>query len=172
MTNLTPDSLTGRVLLRDVAQEDLPIFFQHQLDPEAIKMAAFRSRGWDAFVTHWTKILGDDSVIKKTILVDGHVAGNIVIFGQPGERAVGYWLGKEYWGKGIASAALAQLLRQASARPLYAHVAKGNMASLRVLQKCGFTISGEDKSPSNTPGEVVEEFILTLQHQSLTPCTS
>jgi len=90
------------------------------------------------------------------------VAGNVVSWGQSGERAIGYWIGKEYWGKGIATKALSEFLRVLKTRPLYAHVAKHNIASLQVLKKCGFTISGEDKVSSNIPGEKVEEFILTL----------
>jgi RimJ/RimL family protein N-acetyltransferase len=152
-----PIELTGGVLLRDVAEGDLPTFFEHQLDPDANQMAAFPARARDAFMAHWTKILGDETVITKTILFDGHVAGNVVSWQQSGEREVGYWIGKEYWGKGIATKALSEFLSHVTARPLYAHVAKHNIASIRVLEKCGFTISGE-----SAPGEEVEEFILIL----------
>jgi len=69
---------------------------------------------------------------------------------------------KNYWGKGIATKALAAFPGHVKARPLYAHVAKHNIASIRVLEKCGFTICGEDKGFSNARGEEVEEFILTL----------
>ena len=151
------------VILRDVTEEDLPIFFEHQLDRDANQMAAFPARDRDAFMAHWRKnVLGDETVTAKTILFDGHVAGNVVSWGQSGERAIGYWIGKEYWGKGIATKALSEFLRVLKTRPLYAHVAKHNIASLQVLKKCGFTISGEDKVSSNIPGEKVEEFILTL----------
>jgi RimJ/RimL family protein N-acetyltransferase len=151
------------VLLRDVTQSDLPIFFEQQLDPEATRMAAFPARDGDAFTAHWTKILGDETITKKTILFDGHVAGNIVSFEQGGKPQVGYWIGKEYWGKGIATKALSKFLGYVEARPLYAHVAKHHIASIRVLEKCGFTICGEDKEFSNAGGEEVEEFILKLE---------
>ena len=75
---------------------------------------------------------------------------------------MGYWIGKEYWGRGIASIALAEFLLLQNSRPLYAHVAKHNKASLRVLEKCGFTITGEDKISSEAFDEDVEEFILKL----------
>jgi RimJ/RimL family protein N-acetyltransferase len=155
--------MTSDVLLRDVTEGDLPIFFEHQMDPDANQMAAFPPRDRDAFMTHWTKkILGDDTVTKKTILFDGQVAGNIVSFEHCGETQVGYWIGKQYWGKGIATRALSEFLDRVKARPLHAHVAKHNLGSLRVLEKCGFRICGEDKAPSNAGGEPVEEFILTL----------
>ncbi len=154
--------MTSDVLLRDVTEGDLPIFFDHQLDPDANHMAAFPARDRDAFTAHWTKILGDETIIKKTILLDGHVAGNIVSFEQFGKPLVGYWIGKEYWGKGVATKALSEFLGHVQARPLYARVAKHNIASIRVLEKCGFTICGEDKGFSNAGGEEVEEFILKL----------
>jgi RimJ/RimL family protein N-acetyltransferase len=144
--------LTSDVLLRDVTEGDLPIFFDHQLDPDATQMAAFPARDREPFMAHWAKILADETIIKKTILCDGHVAGNIVSWEQLGERLVGYWIGKHYWGKGVATKALAAFLGHVTARPLYAHVAKHNIASIRVLEKCGFTVSGEE----------VEEVILKL----------
>ena len=98
----------------------------------------------------------------KAILFDGHVAGNIVSWEQSGQREIGYWLGKEYWGKGIATKALAEFLGYVKIRPLVAHVAKHNIGSLRVLQKCGFVISGEDKFPDEKDQEI-EEVILTLE---------
>jgi RimJ/RimL family protein N-acetyltransferase len=126
------------LLLRDLIASDLPIFFKQQLDPVANQMADFPARDQDAFMAHWIKILAEESNILKTILYDDQVAGNIVSWEQSGEREVGYWLGREYWGKGIATRALAAFLELVAARPLYAYVAKHNLASIRVLEKYGF----------------------------------
>ena len=82
--------------------------------------------------------------VTRTILDNGRVAGNVVIFGPPEERLVGYWIGREYWGKGIATRGLALLLDEIAERPLFAHVAKTNVGSVRVLEKCGFTVTGEE----------------------------
>lgn len=136
--------MTGDVRLRDVAEADLPIFYEHQLDPEATQMADFPSRGRDAFMAHWAKILADATLGKQTILVDGEVAGNIVSFDQNGQREVGYWIGKGYWGRGVATRALAAFLAHETVRPLSAFVAKHNIGSRRVLEKCGFTIYREE----------------------------
>jgi RimJ/RimL family protein N-acetyltransferase len=152
--------MTGNVLLREVTEDDLPIFFEHQSNPEANQMAAFPARDWDTFRAHWTKILADETVIQKTILFDGQVAGNIVSFEQFDERYVGYWIGKQYWGQGVATKALSAFLIQVKTRPLYARVAKHNIASRRVLEKCGFAICGEGKV--SDAGEEIEEFILKL----------
>ena len=136
--------LTGGVLLRDVEKDDLPVFFEHQLDPEATRMAGFPARDREAFLAHWNRILGDESVVKKTVLFHGEVAGNVVSFVQSGDREVGYWIGREYWGRGVATRALSGFLALEARRPLYAHVAKHNAASIRVLENCGFRISGEE----------------------------
>ena len=144
------------ITLRDVIQEDLPVFFEHQLDPVATEMAAFPSRDREAFMAHWAKIMKNAEVIIKTILFDGQVAGNIVSFEMDGRREVGYWVGREFWGKGIASESLRQFLGHEMRRPLFAHVARNNVASKKVLEKCGFEVIG-------TEGKESEELILTLE---------
>src|SRR5467141_1293250 len=111
------------VTLREVTQEDLPIFFEHQLDADATRMAAFPSRDRDAFMAHWARIMSNKTGILNTILADDTVAGNVLYWEAAGEPNIGYWLGKTHWGKGIASAALAQFLTKIEARPVYAHVA-------------------------------------------------
>lgn len=154
--------MTNNIQLRDAIDADLLTFFEQQKDPEAAQMAAFPSRSRDGFMSHWTKIMSDDSILIKTILFNGDIAGNIVCFDQLGEREVGYWLGREYWGKGIATHALKEFLKGIETRPLYAHVAKHNIASRRVLEKCGFVVSGEDRFFSQILGDDIEEYILVL----------
>ena len=149
------------VSLREVTEKDLPAFFEHQLDPEAVRMSAFPPRDRDAFVAHWTRILGDESIVKKTVLVDGRVAGNVVSFEAEGE--VGYWLGRDFWGKGVAREALSRFLAVEGTRRLRARVATGNVASIRVLEKCGFTLSGTEVERLNARGEEVEMLHLVLR---------
>jgi RimJ/RimL family protein N-acetyltransferase len=156
-------SMNAEVQLRDVSDNDLPIFFEHQMDPEANRMAAFTPRKEEEFFAHWNKIMADEAVVKKTVLFNGQVAGSVVSFERDGDREVGYWIGREYWGKGIATTALSAFLGHVSARPLYAHVAKDNIASIRVLEKCGFTVSRRFKAIATDRGEAVEEVILKLE---------
>ena len=150
-----------KVSLRDVQEGDLHIFYEQQLDPEAMRMAAFPARDYETFMAHWDKGLGNATTILQAIVFQGEVAGNIVSWEQSGECNVGYWLGKKYWGKGIASAALSLFLKQVITRPLFAHVAKHNSASIRVLQKCGFSTCRVAQF-SDTDGEEGEEFIMML----------
>lgn len=153
-------------ILRNVLSTDLPIFFEQQLDSEANYRAAFTTKHPDdreAFNAHWDRILADESNINKTILFEGQVAGHISSFIMFDEREVSYWLGKEFWGKGIASAALLEFLGYIETRPLYARAVKDNLASLRVLEKCGFEIFGHNKDFADGRGEEVEEVILRLE---------
>jgi RimJ/RimL family protein N-acetyltransferase len=122
-----------------VTEDDLPIFYDHQRDPVANRMAAFQPRERDAFMTHWASILRDTSGVERTIELDGTVVGYVVLFGFEGRREVGYWIGREFWGRGVATRALSAFLDEVTERPIYAGVAKTNVASIRVLEKCGFT---------------------------------
>ena len=150
------------VTLREVEEADLPVFFAHQQDPVACEMAAFPPRDRDAFMIHWKRILADESPITRTILLGDRVAGNLVCYEQEGRRLIGYWLGREFWGKGVASRSLSAFVSMISGRPLYAYVATGNVASIRVLENCGFEVYGDDSSAAATGGEVVDEFIYRL----------
>jgi RimJ/RimL family protein N-acetyltransferase len=149
------------IQLRDVEPTDLPIFYEQQLDADASRMAAFPARDRAAFDAHWAiNVLGNSSAVKQTILVNGQVAGNIGSWLQDGVRLVGYWLGKEHWGKGVATRALIALLRLVTERPLYAHVAKHNTGSIRVLEKCGFRVEREESVED--VGNDVAELVLVL----------
>ena len=154
--------MAGDVVLRDVVAGDLPIFFVHQQDPDAVRMAAFPARDREAFDAHWAKILADASVITRTVVADGEVAGYIGSFGPASAREVGYWIGRAFWGQGVGTAALTAFLVHVPTRPLYAHVAASNVGSLRVLERCGFSVVGEARAPAATGGEAVDELILRL----------
>lgn len=136
--------MSGDVVLRPVRDEDLPVFYVHQSDPEANRMASFPARDRAAFDAHWEKIRADATIVIRTIEFQGAVAGNLVSFEKDGAREVGYWLGREFWGRGIASRALAQFLELVSVRPLHAVLAPHNIASRRVLEKCGFRFEAEE----------------------------
>jgi RimJ/RimL family protein N-acetyltransferase len=121
-------------------------------------MAAFPSRDRDAFMAHWAKTLANDSALTMTIVADGEVAGSIGCWEADGHRFVGYWIGREFWGRGIATQALAELVGMVEARPLYAHVVKSNVASIRVLEKNGFV-----EVDRHTSDDGIEELLLELQ---------
>ena len=131
-------------------------------------MAAFTHKDpadRDAFEAHWARIMADDKITTKTILVDGRVAGSVGCFVEEefGKPEVTYWLGKEYWGKGVATRALSAFTNELKERPLYGRAARDNIASIRVLEKCGFSLIGYDKGFANARGREIEEAILELK---------
>ncbi len=162
MSDLPPNTVT----LRDTVESDLPTLFIQQQDPEANFMAAFTSRDPSdraAFDTHWHKIMHDDTVINKTILYNGEIAGSIAKFIMFGQPEIGYWIGKEFWGKGIATQALKAFLEIVPIRPIYAAAAKDNPGSLRVLQKCGFVITGYGRAFAEARSQEIDEAYLELK---------
>jgi RimJ/RimL family protein N-acetyltransferase len=153
---------SGLVRLRNVERDDLPRMFQMQLDPDSNRMAATIPRSAEAFEAHWAKTLKDPSVTAKVILLGEKMVGNVSCFHTDGQANVGYWVSREHWGKGIASRALKLLLLEVPTRPLYAHVATSNGASLRVLHKCGFVVERVQVSPASDRYAECEEAILVL----------
>ena len=125
-------------------------------------MAAFPSRDRASFLAHWAKIRADPTARQQTILLDGQVAGSILSFERSGKREIGYWIDREFWGRGIATRALAMYLLCERERPLYAQVVKSNLASIRVLEKCGFAIVGECGWPPEAPVGDLEEWLFEL----------
>lgn len=150
--------------LRAVQSSDIEALFRHHADPVAQTMAAFASRPWDAFVEHWqTRILDDPAVVKRVIEFDGQVAGSIVGFERDNLAQVGYWLGRAYWGRGLATRALREFLQIHPVRPLHAFVARHNLGSMRVVAKCGFLQTAVEVEEVGD-GSTIEVLRLTLDH--------
>jgi RimJ/RimL family protein N-acetyltransferase len=154
------------IQLRDVTHADICVFFKHQQDVEALRMAAFTAKDpadREAFEAKWARILAAESVVAKTIVVDGRVAGHVAKYLRDGKPEVTYWIGREFWGRGIATAALRAFLPELTDRPLHAAAAKDNVASLRVLEKCGFERTGEQMGFANARGTEIEEVPFRLE---------
>jgi RimJ/RimL family protein N-acetyltransferase len=141
-------------VLREVAESDLSAYYNHQSDPGTAAHSAFPPGDRNAFMAHWAKALADSSVITRTIVSEGAVVGNIGCWEADGRTLVGYWIQREFRGRGLATYALAEFLRIVDARPLHAYVAKTNPASIRVLEKCEFVEVGERR------GDGIEELVL------------
>ena len=153
---------TPTVRLRSVGDRDLEVFFDHQADPQAVEMAAFPARDKEQFAAHWAKVRADDANVLRTIVADGLVAGNIGSWQQDGQQLLGYWVGREWWGRGVATQAVALLVDELAIRPLYAHVARHNVGSIRVLEKCGFRRDRVQEAKAPAPDDGIEEFIFVL----------
>ena len=152
-------------VLREVRDEDLAVLFEQWADPVAVRMAAFTASDHmdpEAFERRLSRLRADETVIARAIVVDGDVVGTIGSWGAPDEREVTYWIGRSYWGKGIATAALNELLALDPSRPLHARIAYDNVASRRVLEKCGFRVIATERSFAGARAGEIEEFVLRL----------
>jgi RimJ/RimL family protein N-acetyltransferase len=152
-------------VLREVRDEDLDVLFEQWADPVAARMAAFTPPDHmdrDAFERRWSRLRADETVIALAIVVDGEIVGTIGSWGDPDEREVTYWIGRSYWGKGIATDALNAFLTVEQSRPLHARVAFDNVASHRVLEKCGFRVIATDRGFAQARSTEIEESVLRL----------
>jgi len=161
-----PEPKLNVVVLRDVTESDLHIFFEQQLDSDANHMAAFTGKDPTdraAFDARWEKIFNSAEIIMLTIEFEGQVAGVVGSYVMFDDLEVTYWLGKAYWGKSIATTALQQFLQIQQIRPIHARAAKDNSASIRVLEKCGFVLVREEKGFANAREEEIAEVVMTLK---------
>jgi RimJ/RimL family protein N-acetyltransferase len=156
--------MTTEIRLRDVVDADLDLFFAHQQDREAARMAAFTAKDpsdRSAFDAHWKKIRANAAILIRTVLVDGAVAGHVASW-QSDTRELTYWIGREHWRLGVATKALSLFLEVDRARPIQARAAKDNLGSVRVLEKNGFRTIAEERGFANARGAEIDEVVLEL----------
>lgn len=139
------------LVLRPTVEADLPTLYAHQADPVAAERAVWTPRDEPAFYAHWAKIMADPDGILRTVVLDGEVAGSVVSWTHAGRRNVGYWIGRELWGRGVATAALRAFVADEDRhRPLYADPFESNAASVAVLRRCGFAEVERVAGPAGT----------------------
>jgi RimJ/RimL family protein N-acetyltransferase len=135
------------IALRPVEDADLDALFDQMRDPEAVRMAAFTAENPDdrhAFDAHMTRVRSSPDNTLRAVTCDGQLAGSIASFVSGDQTEVTYWIGRP-------------------ARPLHARAASDNIASLRVLQKAGFSIIGTENSYAPARNRDIEETILRLE---------
>ncbi|MFY7827803.1 MAG: GNAT family N-acetyltransferase [Flectobacillus sp.] len=102
------------------------------------------------------------------ICVDDCVVGCIgITIGQDihaCQAEIGYWLGEEYWGKGIASAALTEMTNYAfeqfpALQRLFAGVFDSNIASQKVLEKAGYLLESIQPKSIIKDGQLYDGYL-------------
>ena len=155
----------AEIALREIRDEDLDGIFEQMRDPEGVWMAAFTAKDPDDrahFDAHMARVRGAPGVTMRAITRDGRLVGHVAAFDQDGELEVTYGVDRAAWGHGVASRALALLLQEVQARPVYARAASDNLGSLRVLEKAGFAIIGTNRDFAQARKAEIEETILRL----------
>ena len=151
--------------LRPTISSDLEFFFRNQQDETANQMAAFTAKDpndREAYLKKFEKLLLDDTITMKTILVDEQIAGSLFTWPMEGDMQITYWIGKPYWGKGIATRAVQLFLQTYLHRPIYGRIAFDNVGSRRVLEKCGFQEIRREQFYANARGTEIEEVVFEL----------
>lgn len=133
------------VNLRPVEKRDLGILFNFQADPIAAEMAGYVSKDKEAHLAHWEKIMKNRECITRVIELDGNVVGWLASWMSETDREVAYWVDRRFWGQGIATKALMLFQTEIKVRPLHARIFKTNVASNRVLEKCGYSVTGHEE---------------------------
>jgi ribosomal-protein-alanine N-acetyltransferase len=110
---------------------------------------------------------GRRSGLMLAIEVDGDAAGGIGI--NPledvyrGTAEIGYWLAEPFWGKGIVTDAIRAIVpvafEESGIVRLQAGIFSNNPASMRVLEKCGFTLEAVHRHAITKNGVVLDEML-------------
>lgn len=150
------------VELRPVLTEDVALFFEHHLEVRPLPVGASLDERQATFIAGWSQMLADKSVLARTIVSEGDVAGYVVCARQREQPTISSWLGRRFWGHGIATKAVKAFVDLVEERPVYARVAYDNLAALQVLRKTGFAIIGHDSFFSESHGYEIDEIICAL----------
>lgn len=153
-TSLDVPVLRGRgVALRLATPADLDALVTHLDDFDVVRMLArikwpLRRAEVRGFLSGVARRARDGEAEEFAVLPDGGPAAGMVGISRVGtDYHVGYWLGRAFWGRGLATEAVRLALRRLFAADPAARVVSGlfwdNAASLRVQQKLGFRVTGE-----------------------------
>jgi RimJ/RimL family protein N-acetyltransferase len=119
----------------------------------------------------WLNLVREMSpVVNFAIEVDGRLAGGIglILNGDVYVKSaeVGYWIGEPFWGRGIATEALRQMVEYTfyyfDIVRLYAEVFEDNKASMRVLEKNGFYLEGVRRKAVFKNNRLMDDYIWVL----------
>ena len=120
---------------------------------------------------HWIRSANPATPVTNfAIVVDGSAVGGIGlvlkddVFRRSAE--IGYWLGEEYWGRGIVTEAVHAVTDYAFATfdlcRVYAGVFEWNHASMRVLEKAGYEYECRMRKSVVKDGEIIDELIYAI----------
>jgi ribosomal-protein-alanine N-acetyltransferase len=157
--------VSPNITLRPAGEDDLPTLFEIQLDEEAQYLAAFvgeAARDREAYLDKYRKILANPEITTKVVEVDGEVVGSVAAFPMEGDIELTYWIRKDMWGRGVATAAVAALLEDVTVRPIHARVVEDNTGSARVLERNGFVRIGSEDAFAEARQAAVTEITYKL----------
>lgn len=113
------------------------------------------------------KVIGAEPVVNFAIDLDGEAIGGIGLILNADvyvmSAEIGYWLGEAYWGQGITTEALRQMIEYTfyyfDIVRIYAEVFEINKSSMRVLEKNGFYLEGVRRKAVLKNGVLMDDYI-------------
>lgn len=118
----------------------------------------------------WIEKANEPPATNFAIVVEGEAVGGVGmilkddIYRRSAE--VGYWLGEEFWGRGVVTEAVRAIVEYAFENfdlcRLYAGVLEWNPASMKVLEKAGFQFEARLRKAVTKEGQTMDEFIYAL----------
>jgi len=105
------------------------------------------------------------------IEVGGEAAGSIGVFPQSDIHSknaeMGYWLGEEFWGKGIMTGVIREMVAYTfenfDVNRIFARPFGTNIASQKVLEKSGFKLEAVFEKTLYKNGEYLDEMIYAIR---------
>ncbi|MGA5299339.1 GNAT family N-acetyltransferase [Nucisporomicrobium flavum] len=155
----------AEIELRPVRDDDLDSLFDQMRDPVAVRMAAFTADDPDdraEFDAHMRRLRTSPEIDLWAVTAGGELAGTIASFPVGADTEITYWIGRSWWGRGVATAALRLYLGRLAVRPITARAASDNAGSLAVLRKAGFRKVGTEVAYATGRGTEIEETVLRL----------
>lgn len=162
-TSRMSPTLQPEIRLRRTTDADVRTLHGFELDEAANELAGTKPRDWPTFEARWAQILADfdgtaTRVTPRVILADGVLVGAVNIAPQDGRDSIGYWIGRDHRGRGIATRAVALMLAEFTRRPLFATTAGHNHPLIRVLEKNRFKMLSRAATLA-TPRTVARETV-------------
>ena len=161
-------------LLRPWAPTDLDSLVRHANNPDIAKFMMdgfphpYTEENGRAFIAFATK---DDPIHIFAIDVNGEAVGGIGIHPQADVQRknaeLGYWLAEPFWGKGIITNAIKQVIefgfKTYDINRIFARPYGTNIGSQKVLEKAGFVLEGRFEKTIFKNGEFLDELVYAVR---------
>jgi len=160
--------------LRPWTMNDLDSVYKHANNPNITK---FMSDGFPGNKNKWRSFLefasSDETILYRAIEINGEAAGGIGISPQKDYRRknaeLGYWLSEDYWGCGIMTRAIGEMVKlsfdKLDINRVFATPFETNYASHRVLEKAGFTLEARFEKNVIKNGELWDELVYAIRRK-------
>jgi ribosomal-protein-alanine N-acetyltransferase len=152
--------------------DDLESVFYNANNPDIYKFMSDEFpdsiEKWKSFIDY---TLNDKTVLYLAIKINENAVGGIGITPQKGIKRknaeLGYWLGKNYWGQGIMSKAVKEIVKLAFEKfeinRIYATPFETNTASHKVLERSGFILETRFVKTVIKNGILLDELVYAIR---------